>query len=157
MWIFPVLLFLAATPRPETSNQALADFGRINKAIGSEIAIVDLDGNVREGVLKSASSSDLTMRFGAGDKIFQRDVIAGAERLRDGTRDGAIKGAIFGGIIGLIMAGGSDSGADQASAFMTSVAVYSAIGWLFDASQTHREPLYRANVPHPTLKVSLRF
>jgi len=155
MWFFPVLLLLTVTPTPKASAKTLADFARFNKAVGQEITIVDLDGNVREGVLKSLSSSDLTMQFGSGERTFSRDAIASGERMRDGTVDGAIKGAIFGGVVGLMMAGYDDG--SGAAIVLTSVAVYSGIGWAIDASQTHREPLYRGRLPKPALKISWRF
>lgn len=155
MRIVLALLLLAAVPA-NAQDTHLTDFSRFNKAVGDEVAIIDLDGNVREGVLKSVSEMDLTMQFASGEKVFQRDAISGGDRLRDRTGDGAIKGAVFGALVGLLYLGAYDNLSEAAAPYMTSVAVYAGIGWLFDASQTHRETIYRAT-PKPPLKVSLRF
>jgi hypothetical protein len=151
---FPVLLLLVFTPH--SSERALSDFGRFEKAVNTEIAIVDMDGTVREGILRSVSASELTMEFGASQRIFQRDAIASGERLRDGRLDGTIKGAIFGLLIGVLTSQAYDSGRDAAPVFLGSVAVYAGLGYAFDAAQTHRQPIYRG-APTPAAKIALRF
>lgn len=150
-----LLLLLAFAPTSQPSATALADFSRLSKAAGQGIALVDLDGTVREGLLILATDEALTMRFAGGDRIFSRSTVTSAERLRDGNRDGAIKGALFGALIGAIAAQ-FDAGS-SGEVFFKSVAVYGGIGWMLDASQKHRQPIYRAAAPEPSLKVSLRF
>jgi hypothetical protein len=96
--------------------------------------------------------------LGGGTKTFSRRVVASAERLRDGRKDGAIKGAIFGAVMGLIVIPFSDSSGESVGAIATSAALYSGIGWALDASQSHREPLYRsAPAPAAGVKLSVRF
>ena len=153
---FPLLLLLVFAPGSSASDGALEDFARLATAVNSEIAIVDTDGAVREGILRSVSASELTMQFGSGERTFSRDAIASAERLRDRRLDGTIKGAIFGAVIGLLMSQAYEGGAGAGSAFLASVAIYSGIGYAFDAAQTHREPIYRGPAK-PAAKISLRF
>lgn len=154
--IFPLLLGVVLAPAPKPSQQKLADFTRFSTAVGRQIAIVDNDGDVREGLLRSVSTSDLTVQFRSGERIFQRDVIASAERMRDGRIDGAIRGAIFGVVIGAFATQGARTNGEAASIFIGSVVTYAGIGYAIDASQSHREPLYRAPA-RPNVKVSLRF
>lgn len=154
--IFPLLLLVTLAPVPGPSERALADFNRFQKAVNSEIMLVDRQGAVRQGVLQSANESQLTMQFGGGDTIFQRDAIASAERMRDSRLDGAIKGAIFGAITGAFATQGTSTRGGATAAFIGAVTIYAGIGYTIDASQTHRQMLYRA-APQPPLKVSLRF
>ena len=161
MVIIPLLILLTIGPGPKPSDAVMADFSRFSKSIAQEIALVDSDGTVREGILTAASEDEVTLRFGSGAKSFSRVAIASAERTRDGQADGAIKGAIFGAIMGALMMEVYE-GNGRVAGFAGHVAVYSGIGWILDASQTHREPIYRApasTVPAPTasLKLSLRF
>ena len=157
--IFPLLLVLTVGPGPKPSERGLADVSRLVKAIDTEIALVDRDGTVREGLVTAVSADDVTLRFGSGSRAFPRVDVVSAERLRDGKKDGAIKGAIFGAVIGLILTPYYDTSSQKAAGVATSTAVYSAIGWALDASQTHREPIYRAVVPAPagSVKMSVRF
>jgi hypothetical protein len=154
--IFP-LLILTVAPGGKPSEQALADFSRLSRAIGTEISLVDRDGTVREGLVAAASGDELTVLFGSGSRAFLRDDVVSAERLRDARKDGAIKGAIFGAVIGLIVVPLYDTSAQKAAGVASMMAVYSAIGWALDASQTHREPIYRSAALSPAVKVSLRF
>ena len=119
--------------------------------------MVDADGTVREGVVVAASADELAMQFGAGTKTFSRPVIASAERLRDGHKDGAIKGAILGAVIGLILVPFHETSAQKLGGFASSVALYSSIGWALDATQHHRQPIYKAAPAPPGVKVSVRF
>ena len=157
MVIFPLLLLLTLGPGPKTSEDVLADFSRFSKVIGSDVSMVDADGIVREGVVVAAAADELAMRFGAGTKTFSRPVIVSAERLRDGRKDGAIKGAIFGAVLGLIVVPFYETSAQKTAGFASSVALYSGIGWVLDATQTHREPIYKALPAAPGVKVSVRF
>ncbi|HYE87573.1 MAG TPA: hypothetical protein VEA16_14520 [Vicinamibacterales bacterium] len=144
----PLILLLSADK--VSAQQAHADFSRFARALGQEIVLVDREGVVREGVLADVNADQLTMTFGGGQKTFTQAEIFSADRVRDRTLDGAIKGAIVGGVLGLMM---------QAKSEWTLGATisYSIIGLLIDASQTHREPIYRAAPQPASLKFSLRF
>ena len=154
MITIPLLLLLFVPDH--YSDAQLADFARLNKSVGTQIAIIDRDGVVREGLLAAATADALTMDFSGTTKTFSRDVIATAERLRDGRLDGTIKGALFGLLVGLYVAA-EVPGDDTARSVATGMAIYGGIGWALDAAQNHRQPLYRAPAPSPALKVSLRF
>jgi uncharacterized protein YcfJ len=154
---FVLLFFMGHGKVPESQ---LLDFSRFTEAIGAEIAIVDREGIVREGVVTAASADDVTMSFSGTPKTFSREVVASGERLRDGRRDGLVKGAVFGALVGLVvMQGYSSGGASQAAGFVSAVAIYSGIGWALDAAQNNREPIYRspAPAPAPGVKLSVRF
>ena len=156
--IFPLLTLLAVAPGTKPSEQALADFSRLSKALGTKIALVDRDGTVREGLVTAASGDELTVQFGSGSRVFPRADVVSAERLRDGRKDGAIKGAIFGAVIGLIVVPYYETSSQKVAGVASSMAVYSAIGWAIDATQTHREMIYRSTAPPASaLKISLRF
>ena len=120
---------------------------------GEGISFVDREGTVREGVLIAASADAITMRFAGGEQVFAKSAIARVDRLRDGTGDGALKGAAFGVVLGFLYLG-AGAGGDY---FVGSVVAYSSIGWLIDAMNTNRQPIYRAPSPAPALKVSIRF
>lgn len=157
--IFPMLLILTVAPGPGGSEKALADFSRFSKAINRQVAIVDHDGVVREGILDEVADDQISVRFGSGTRIFSREGVASAERVRDGRTDGFVKGAVFGAVAGLLVMGASESGSDRGAAFVMSTIFYGGIGYALDAVQTNREPIYRAPAPAPTasLKLSLRF
>lgn len=152
-------LFVMVLVTSAAHAQGLDDFANMARAIGKEVAIVDQSGVVREGIVEAATAEAVTMRFGSGTQSFPRTALARAERTRDGSADGALKGAIFAAITGLMAVQGYPPGSDRAGMLAMHVAVWSGIGWMFDAAQTHREPIYRAAAPAATaaLKLSLRF
>jgi hypothetical protein len=151
MWVVPVLL-LFVIPNDRASERRLGDFSQFTTAIGAEISIVDREGVVREGLLTAASQEDVTMNFSGTPRTFPRHAVASGERLRDGTRDGALKGAIFGALLGVLTA------SDSRDFWMTSVAMFSGIGWAFDAAATNRQPFYKSTAPAGAgVKLSLRF
>jgi len=155
--LVPVLIIIALSPTPGPSEQALADFSRFSKAVGKPIALIDHEGAVREGRLSAASVDSVTVQFAGGDRVFSQSAIASAERLKDGVKDGFIKGAIFGAVVGVFAGQGYDSPGGAVAGWFGSVAIYGLIGTAIDASQKHREPIYRATAPAPAMKVSLRF
>ena len=155
--VLPVLLLMIFVPAPPPSAAKLADFARFSKALGQPIAIVDPEGVVREGVLVAASANDVTMQFGSSERIFQRDVVASANRLRDGRRDGAIKGLIFGALNALAVSAEYQGRGQKAEIWATCLALYGVLGYGIDAAVTNRQPLYKASLPPPAVKVSLRF
>ena len=156
-FVLPLLLLIGVVPAPSPSAATLADFDRFSKAVGHRIALVDAEGIVREGVVRAVSSSDVTMQFGSTEKVFPSATIASADRLKDGRVDGAVRGALFGLVVGALASQGARDEGEATRIGLASMALYSAIGWAIDASQTHRQPLYKANLPPPAVKVSLRF
>jgi hypothetical protein len=161
MLVVPILMLFFLGADGNERKQDHADFSRFTKAIGAEIAIVDRDGIVREGLVTAASADELTLNFSGVEKTFARDAVASGERLKDGTRDGFIKGAIFGAVAATVaMQGYNSQGStrgNMAAGWVSAVAVYGGIGWLIDAAQTNREPIYRSAAPAPSLKLSMRF
>ena len=161
--VFPLLLVLAIAPAPGPPARVLADFSRFSSAIDREIAIVDVDGTVREGIVTAATADDVSLRFGSGVKVFPRAEVMSAERMRDGRVDGAVKGAVFGAILGLLTMQAYESTGDRLGAWAGSTAIYGGIGYALDAAQAHRQPLYRApgepkaGKPKPALSMSVRF
>ena len=153
----PVLLLVIFAPVP-SDKAKLADFGRFSNAIGQQISLVDDDGFVHEGVLRAASSSEVTMEFGSSTKTFKRDVIASGERKRDGRIDGLIKGML----IGLLHAGAvvaePETRGSRGTIWLTTLTFWASIGYVVDATQNHPQPIYRAPAPpKPAVKMSLRF
>lgn len=162
--ILPVLIMFTVAPTPEMSARRLGDFSRFAKAINQRIAVVDADGVVREGVLSAADGDQITVRFGTATRTFPRDRVASAERLRDGRIDGVIKGAFLGLVIAAFGSQGLQS-SDDASAYVgKTVLSFGAIGYLFDAAESNRQPLYHsgrrppsAAIAKPSLSLSFRF
>jgi hypothetical protein len=147
MLTIPLLLLFALGKSPAQSEAALADFSRFANAINQEIAIVDVDGIVREGVLASVADDHVSVRFRSGTKTFSRESVAAAERLNDGRRDGAIKGALIGAFMGAVMAEAYNRhGGSKARVWATHVAIYGGIGFLLDGAQTNRQPIYRSPI-----------
>jgi hypothetical protein len=153
--LVPVLIIVALSPTPGPSEQALGDFSRVSREVGTLIALIDHEGAVREGVLSAATPDSVTVRFSGGERSFSQPAVASAERLKDGLKDGFIKGAIFGAVVGVFAGQGYDSQGGAVAGWFGSVAIYGLIGTAIDASQKHREPIYRA--PAPAMKVSVRF
>lgn len=122
-----------------TSADALADFGRFATAEGQEVAVVDMFGTERLGRIVAATDTNVTMGFGAGTHTFERADVLKADRLRDGNGDGLLKGAVIGALVGWLAA--MDLG--TARGFSSSIAVYGGMGFLLDAANKNREPLYR--------------
>lgn len=142
--IIPALVLIVVAPGTGPSKATLAHFDRFQQSLNREISLVDQAGIVREGMLKSATANDVTMRFQSGDRTFAKPDIASAERLTDGRRDGAIKGAIFGAVVGIVAIQGTTTNAQGAAVWVFSTATYSAVGFGLDAAFKHRQPIYRA-------------
>lgn len=155
VFLIPFLLIVTITPVPGPSAKTLTDFTRFSKAVGAPIAIIDRDGTVREGRLSAATVDSVTVAFGGGERVFSAAAVASAERLKDGLKDGFIKGALFGAVVGILAGQGYDSPGAATAGWFGSVAIYGLIGTAIDASQKHREPIYRAAAP--AMKVSVRF
>jgi hypothetical protein len=154
VFLIPILLIVAITPMPGASEKTLTNFSRFSKAVGAPIAIIDREGTVREGRLSGATADSVTVQFGGGERVFSEAAVASAERLKDGVKDGFIKGAIFGAVVGILAGQGYDSEGSAVAGWFGSVAIYGLIGTAIDASQKHREPIYRASA---AVKMSVRF
>jgi|SRR5690349_1419297 len=160
------VMFVMSVVASAAHAQGLEDFSRLARAIGKEVSIVEQSGVVREGIVEAATADAVTLRFGSAIQSFPRETVARAERTRDRSTDGALKGAIFGAVTGALTMRAYQRhsewlspGADRAGMFLMHVASWSALGWVFDAVNTHREPIYRAPAPTPatSLKISFRF
>jgi hypothetical protein len=159
--ILPALLFLMVAPVPGAPDSVLADFSRFSKVVNTRIAIVDQDGTVHEGVVTEANLDAVKVRADSGLKSFSRASVASAERLRDGRIDGVLKGALF----GLVIFGIASQGCDSTTRCHTGalIATTAGIGYVLDAMESHRPPLYRAQAQreagklNPTLSLSFRF
>ena len=158
--VLSALLFLLAAPTPARA-QGLDDFSRFSKAINKQIALVEADGTVREGILTAATADGVTVRFPSGEKTFPRATVASAERTHDGKVDGAIKGAVLAALMSAVM-WNDWNGNNKAGWFAGQIATFAGVGWLIDAGQTNSEPIYLAPppvtaVPTGSLKLSFRF
>ena len=152
------VLFVMLVSTPVAYAQGLEDFSAFSRAIGKEVSVVDRTGLIREGIVEAATADDVTLRFGAATQSFRRAEIASAERLRDESSDGAIRGLLWGLLLAVLPNQGYDSVAQGLSYSLGMVAVFTGAGYLFDAAETNRQPLYRApSASAPTLRVSLRF
>ena len=154
--ILPTLI-LMLLPTPGARAHQLEDFSRFSRAIGQEVSLVDKNGLIREGVLEAATADGVTLRFGSATESFPRGEVASAERTTDGRIDGTIKGALLGIVLTALASQGYDSTTPGYVPWV-SIAAYAGAGYLLDAAEAHRQPLYRAPTPPaPKLKVSLRF
>lgn len=156
--ILPTLI-LMLLPTPGASANQLEDFSRLSRAIGKEVSLVDQSGLIREGIVEAATADGVTLRFGSATQSFPRAEVASAERTTDGRIDGTIKGALLGLVMGAMASQGCDSTMPRCNyAIWAVVAGYAGVGYLMDAADANRQPLYRAPAPPaPKLKVSLRF
>ena len=147
-------------------GQGLDDFSRLSRAIGKEVSIVDQSGLVREGVVEMVAADEVRLRFGSATQWLPIGVIASVDQLKDGRRDGAIKGAVFGAITGALTMYSFhrhpewlSPNANRSGMSLLHVTTWSGIGWLVDAVNTSRKPLYRGPVAASmgTLKLSFGF
>ena len=151
--ISPVL-FVIFVATPAAHAQGLEEFSNISRAIGKEVSVVDRSGLIREGIVEAATADQVTLRVGSAMQSFARAEIASAERMKDESSDGAIKGALWG--LALILV--PNQGGFSFTGYAGAVAVFAAAGYLIDAGESNRQPLYRApSASAPTLKLSWRF
>ena len=152
--ILPALLFVLG-PMQERADRQLEDFSRLSRAIGKDVALVDRNGVVREGIVEAATADDVTLRLGSATQVFPRAGIASAERLKDSKINGAVTGALVG-LFVVALSGQGYSDPPPRHVPWLWVAGFAGAGYVIDAAQG--KPLYRApELPAPTLKVSLRF
>lgn len=162
-FIVPLLLLLTVAVTP-SGAQGLADFARFSQAINKEIALVEVDGTVREGVLVAAGPDGVTMKFASGTRSFSSSQIASAERMKDDRSDGAVKGVLWGLVLALLPNQGFSGSESYSGYIVKSMVALGAIGYVLDAAATNRQPLYRAPTQQttapkltPALSLSFRF
>ena len=138
--------------------QGLEDFASFSRAIGKEVSIVDSSGLLHEGIIEAATADAVTLRFGSATQSFPRAQIASGERIKDESSDGAIKGALWGLLLIILPNQGWNSTGDWFKGSCVIVTTFTVGGYLLDAAESHRQPLYRAAAASaPTLKMSWRF
>jgi hypothetical protein len=163
--ILPLLTFLVATPVSAQSGRGLQDFSLFATVINQQIAIVELDGTTREGLVVAAGPEGVTMKFATETRTYTDTQIASAERMKDGRLDGVAKGLLWGALLGALGSQGYTSQESALGQWARGVAMFGVIGYVLDAGETHREALYRspfvpvsgATVPKPALTLSFRF
>jgi hypothetical protein len=77
--------------------------------------------------------------------------------MKDDSGDGAVKGLIWAVVFALVPNQGYSGTGEYLSSVATMLVVFPTIGYLLDAAETNRQPLYRGPSTSPTLKVSWRF
>lgn len=158
--LLATLLFVFA-PLSEAAAQGLQDFARFSKAIGKEVVIVDQHGLVREGVVESSTADDVRLRIGSATHTLARQEVASAHHVKDSSDDGAAKGFLIGLVMGVMASQGSTQ-ESMMTDYLLGVALYTGLGYAFDAMNVNRQAFYRAPAPassgpSPALKFSLRF
>jgi hypothetical protein len=152
------VLFVILVSAPATYAQGLEAFLNISRAIGKEVSVVDRSGLIREGILEAATADAVTLRVGSATQWLLRADIASAERMKDESSDGALRGAIWALALALIPNQGWESAGDYLRSVAIAFVVFPTAGYLLDAAESNRQPLYRApSASSPTLKVSWRF
>lgn len=153
--VLALIVIVAAAPTARA--QAVEDFAVFQKAIGKDVSIVDRNGLVREGVVDTVTAAGVSLRVGSGQAWLARAEIANAERMKDDSGDGALKGLIWAVVIAVIPNQGYRSAGEGARTVATALVVLPFIGYMLDAANGERQPLYRAPSAAPTLKISWRF
>ena len=78
--------------------------------------------------------------------------------IKDESSDGAVRGAIWALAVALIPNQGWTSGGDYLRGVAMAFIVFPTAGYLLDAAESNRQPLYRApSTSSPTLNISFRF
>lgn len=127
--------------------QALADFSRFSEELNKKIALVDIDGAVREGVLIAAEANGVTIKFPSDTRFFASDQIASAEKMTDGRDDGVAKGVLWGLLLACMGTQGLTESDNLFLYFAESLAIFGAVGYALDAGESHRQLFYRAPAP----------
>lgn len=149
------MLLIVLVPEPSARGSRLEDFSRFSQAIGKEVSVIDQSGLVREGTVEMATGDGVALRIGSATRWLPRAEVVSAQRMQDGRIDGVIKGAL----IGTLLAGVASQGCvsrEQCASWRV-VGVFAAAGYVLDAAQSNRRPLYRAPAAAPTLRISFRF
>jgi hypothetical protein len=150
-------LFVLFVATPAARAQSLEDFASISRAIGKEVSVVERTGPIREGIVEAVTADGLKLRVRSATEWVPRADIASAERMKDESSDGALRGAIWALAVALIPNQGWTSAGEYWRTVGIAFVVFPTAGYLFDAAESNRQPLYRAPSPAPMLKVSRRF
>jgi hypothetical protein len=150
-------LIVIAAAAPAAHAQAVEDFAVLTRAIGKDVSVVDRSGLTREGVIDTVTADGVSLRVGSGQLWLARDEIASAERMKDDSGDGALKGLIWAVVLALVPNQGYSSTGDYLQGVAGMLVILPTVGYLLDAANTERQPLYRAPSAVPTLKLSWRF
>jgi hypothetical protein len=153
-FIVPLLIGLLLLPDPGPSEQQLAEFSRMQKALDQSIYLVDQGGHERLMRLVGATDDVLTLELGPRRFTMKRDEVLRVDRENDRTTDGLLKGLAFGAGMGLLVRG---LGGGSSGHVFQAMAVYGGIGYLLDRSNQSRQPLYRAPRPGATITVRVPF
>lgn len=132
---------------PGARPQRLADFSRFSESLNKKIALVDIDGAVREGVLVAAGPKGVTIKLASDTRFFAIDQIATAEKMTDGRDDGVAKGVLWGLLFVSMGSQGLTDSADALLYFAGTVAVFGTLGYALDAAESNRQLFYRAPAP----------
>jgi hypothetical protein len=151
------MVFVIFVATPAAHAQGLEDFKSISRVIGKEVSVVARSGLIREGVVEAATDHGIRLRVGSATEWLPRADIASAERMKDASSDGALRGAIWALAVALIPNQGWTSAKDYMRTVAIAFVVFPTAGYLLDAADSNRQPVYRAPSPPPTLKVSWRF
>jgi hypothetical protein len=151
-------LFVLCVAAPPAHAQGLEDFARFSRAIGKEVSVVDVSGLVREGVVEAVTADEVALRVRSGTLRIPRADVVSAERLKDESSDGAYKGALWALLLALVPNQGATSVGQHLRAAGVTVVVFATIGYVLDASEVNRQPLYRAPATTaPAITFSVRF
>lgn len=152
-----LVLVVIVAAAPAANAQAIEDFAVFQRAIGKDVSIVDRSGLTREGVVDAVTFDGVSLRVGSGKLWLTRAEIANAERLKDDSGDGAVKGLIWAAVLALVPNQGYTSFGDYLKGVAGTFVVLPAFGYMVDAMNAERQPLYRAPSAAPTLTISWRF
>ncbi len=145
--IMPLIFGIMSVPDPTLTPARLADFARLQKALGQEVYVTDANGQERRLNLVDADDLEVTFSTGAQSIVMQRDAVFTVDRVRDSTLDGTLKGAAIGLIMGLLVA--SELPESQGTLVASAVISYGTVGYLLDRANTSRQPLYRVRPAPP--------
>lgn len=141
--IVPLIIGIIAVPAPGPSRDTLADFTRIQKALGDEVYLRDTTGQERVVSILDAGTDIVTVGVGRQSMTVRQDEILAVDRMKDRNRDGFVKGALIGLLVGAAI-GSAYTDRDSGRYLLSGALTYGAIGYMFDHGHTAREPLYRA-------------
>jgi hypothetical protein len=145
--LVPLVIGVITLPAPSPSDERLADFARIRKAVDEEVYLVDSAGQERRVTILQAGDRAVTVLVGQQSVQMSRDAVVRVERMRDTNVDGVIKGALLGLLVGLAIEANAPNG--NGRFLLQGVLTYGGLGYLFDRGNVSRQPLYKAPPRHP--------
>jgi hypothetical protein len=151
------VLFVVFVAASTARAQGLDDLKSFSRAIGKDVSVVDRSGRIREGTVEEATADGVRLRVGSVTEWLPGPEIASAERMKDKSSDGALRGALWALAVALIPNQGWSSAGHYWRSVGLAFVVFPTAGYLLDAAESNRQPLYRAPAPAPALKISWRF